>query len=217
MKIGTDGVLLGAWTEVKGANRILDVGTGSGIIALIMAQRSGAEVDAVEIDPGSARQADENFRLSFWPNRLHLVESSFQDFSSSTSSLYDLIVSNPPYFSRSLKSPNHLRTRSRHDDLLPASHLFEGAYHILSPQGKISVIIPCLSEKSWIKSATESNYSISRKMIVYPKLNKQANRCLLEFSRSSSQVEESDLTILDSDGSYTKEYKELTKDFYLAF
>ncbi len=118
MKIGTDAVLLGAWSNVENASRILDVGTGSGIIALMLAQRSNTLVDAIEIDKNSARQAVDNFKLSVWENKLQVYNTSFQTFAASNTSTYDLIVSNPPFFADALKSDKSHRNLARHTDTL---------------------------------------------------------------------------------------------------
>jgi tRNA1Val (adenine37-N6)-methyltransferase len=218
MKVGTDAVLLGAWADILCARRILDAGSGTGIIAIMLAQRSKATIDAVEIDARACDQSRQNFERCSWHSRLNLIESSFQKFTAGTSQSYDLIVSNPPFFSKSLKTPDKARAVARHDDALSAADLFEGISGVLSPSGKISLIIPFLSEDEWIDQANRKRFFVSRRTQVYPKENKPQNRSLIEFSAvSSGIISVSSITILDMNGKYTDEYKELTKDFYLAF
>ena len=150
MKVGTDGVLLGAWAE--GGKRILDIGTGTGLIALMMAQRFPAStIDAIEIDSDAASQAVDNVKLSSFSNIVHVMNGSFQDFASSMpSKQYDSIVSNPPFFNNSLKNPDEARMLARHTDTLSFRDLFHGVEKLLMDDGVFSAIIPATEKTSFI-------------------------------------------------------------------
>lgn len=217
MKVGTDGVLLGAWADVSHAQTILDVGTGTGIIALMLAQRSSAQIHAVEIDEGAARQAQENVDKSPWSNRVTVYHTSFQEFAQRASTTYDLIVSNPPYFIKSLPSPQLERTVARHNELLPHNELLEGIDMLLSPNGRFVGIFPYVEGNVFVAQAVNYNLFCIKRLSVEGKEGAPIKRLLLEFARSPQSLEESTLAIRDSRDEYTLEYIELTKDFYLAF
>ena len=142
MKVSTDGVLLGAWTQCEGAQRVLDIGTGTGLLALMIAQRCQARIDAVEIDPDACEQAKENFQSSPWSERLQLVAMSFQAFCKTNPEPYELILSNPPYFSNSLRSADEKRNTARHNSTLLPKELITGVEALLKDQGICSLILP---------------------------------------------------------------------------
>ena len=155
MRVGTDGVLLGAWCDSAPAGgRMLDVGTGTGVIALILAQRNpSARIDAVEIDEGSCLDAEGNFAASPWADRLTLYRRPFADFAAGCTVRYDRIVSNPPYFVASLKSPDPARTAARHAESLSYADLAAGAARLLVPSGRLSVILPAETACDFAASA----------------------------------------------------------------
>lgn len=218
MKVGTDGVLLGAWATIgDNVNRILDIGTGTGIVALMLAQRSIAQIDAVEIDESSAKQAKANFELSQWANRLAVHQTDFQSYSKSCVLKYDLVVSNPPYFSRSLKSPELARTLVRHTDLLPHNQLLEGVSLVLSATGSFCAVFPYTEGNVFVAIAATHGLYCNRRLNIYSIPGKPVIRVLLEFSFSRGLMEEQDIYIHNKEGHYTEAYKNLTKDFYLAF
>ena len=142
MKVGTDGVLLGAWAGTESCSRILDVGTGTGLIALMLAQRSKAVVDAIDIDADACLQAQENAESSLFAGRINVFHSDLVDFAQASTHLYDLIVSNPPYFVDSLKCPNLQRNTARHTDTLTLEDLLQYSRKLLAPQGRIALILP---------------------------------------------------------------------------
>jgi tRNA1Val (adenine37-N6)-methyltransferase len=217
MKIGTDAVLLGSWVEINEESSILDVGTGAGILALMMAQRSEAMIDAVEIDSASAAQAARNITQSPWPERIRLHAISFQDFAKNQIPLYDLIISNPPYFTNSLKPPNTGRSIARHDDSLPVSVFMEGVGKSLSDSGKLAIIIPNEAGNSWTSEASLYNLKPSRMASVIPRQGKSANRLMVEFRKHGTPLkQEEEIIIRDASGRYTDIYKNLTYDFYLG-
>ena len=217
MKVGTDGVLLGAWIGLGGVSTALDIGTGSGVIALMIAQRCNAVVDAVEIDSDSANQAKSNFDSSPWKNRVTVYNMSFQNFYAVTKTKYDLIVSNPPYFSNSLKSAFQKRNIARHVDELPYHQLIEGVAKLLGNNGKFCAVFPYTEGNVFIAQAANAELFCTRKTNVYSHPHKPVLRLLLEFSFMKEKLVENELSIHNLEGNYSDDYKKLTKDFYLAF
>jgi len=218
MKVGTDGVLLGAWADVSGASSILDVGSGSGLIALMMAQRTeSAKIFAVEIDRQASDQSKENYARSPWNDRLIPVNDSFQHFAQTTSQRFDLIISNPPFFSNSLKAAGQERTDARHDDSLPHPALLHHSSVLLNEHGKLAVIIPFDICSSFISAAAAENLFCIRKTLVSSKPGQAFIRALLEFSKKPHPVEKTNFVIYTGANDYSAEYKNLTKDFYLNF
>ena len=215
MKVGIDGVLLGVWTEIGTAKRILDVGTGTGLIALMLAQRSCSDIIAIDIDAPAVLQARENVRNSPWSERVEVCESSLQDFTSS-SRPFDLIVSNPPYFVNSMKSPSESRATARHADTLTHEELIENAINLLNPQGRLCIILPVNEGLQCVKFALSCGLCCSKQVMVYPKPDVAAKRLLLEFSMQKTDTVISELTIETGERHhYSPEFSELAKDFYL--
>ena len=216
MKVGTDGVLIGAWVSVQPDDRaILDIGTGTGLIALMLAQRSPeAKVVGVEIDPESVAQACENVDRSPWSDRVEIVESAVQDFSSDER--FDLIVSNPPYFVDSQKCPDEGRNKARHTDTLSFAELMHSAARLLKPEGRFAVIVPAEAALSVIAAGS---LHLVRRCDVRSKPTGQPKRVMLEFSpRFGGAAVRESLTIGDGTaGGYSPEYRALTRDFYLKF
>ena len=218
MRVNTDGVLLGAWADVSGVQRILDVGTGTGVIALMVAQRSpNAMVDAVEIDPPSAEEAAGNAARSPWANRIRVVCTSFQDFASCAEFRYDLIVSNPPYFNRSLKPSDGRRTITRHTDTLPTPALLEGATKLMLPGGRFCGIFPYAEGNVFIAKASHYGLFCSKKLNILSKPGGRTLRMLVQLEAERMATAESSLCIHTVDGSFSKEYRSLTSEFYIAF
>jgi tRNA1Val (adenine37-N6)-methyltransferase len=216
MKVGIDSVLLGAWTETGTAANILDVGTGTGLLALMMAQRSDAFITAVEIDQPAANEAIANINNSPWKNRIELVNTSFQHFCDTSRAKFDLIISNPPYFSNSSKPGDPRRKDARHDDQLPFSDLIDGSLRILTETGTLSVILPVAEAEQFLNLARDKGLYLFRSTRIRHRPGKPPHRRLLQFSTTSRELEKSFLTI-QNQNDYTYGYKQLTKDFYLAF
>lgn len=215
MKVGTDGVLLGAWIHTGDSRHILDVGTGTGLIAIMLAQKSAALIDAVEIDSDAVLQAIENVRMCPWKERIEVINDSFQNFSVLCSKKYDLVISNPPYFKDSLRPPDNKRSHARHNDMLDFRELILNTAGILSPDGRLAVIIPFESLDGFIAEAHFSGLYPQRICRVRPVIAKPPSRALAEFGmRVGLMPVLSEITIRDGSG-YTDEYKNLTKDFYL--
>lgn len=220
MKVGTDGVLLGAWTNTDNAYRILDIGTGTGLIALMLAQRSSATIVAVDAEENACNQAAINFNDSPWKERLSIIHSKIQDYQSGEK--FDLIVSNPPYFTGYYSSDDLSRDIARSADvLLPFEDLIAAAKRLLTEDGRLSLILPADQQEKFVAIALENGFANSRCTKVRTKSDKDPKRVLLEFvySENENELQSSELVIqADDDGRvYTKEYIKLTKDFYLAF
>jgi len=218
MKIGTDGCLLGAWADINNAANILDIGTGSGVIALMLAQRSRAHIDAVEIDDGAFLQACENFGKSPWSDRLKCFHSPVQDFVKTCKKKYDLIVCCPPYFVNSLKAGDKKRNLARHTDTLSFEELLSVATRLLLPGGRFSTIIPYDIVKIFCDHALIEGFFPVKITQALPKEETIPIRTLIQLERSRKSCQTDTIAILDKAGKvFTEEYKELTKEFYLNF
>jgi len=234
MRVNTDGVLLGAWCGMPSDEgcRVLDVGSGTGVIALMAAQRLASsgkkrfDVDAVEIDAPSCVQAERNFTSSAWKGKLSVYLCGFQEYVPDSHCKYDLIVSNPPYFNNSLKNPSETKQMARHTDSLPYSDLIAGARALLSANGCLSVILPAEESVLFCDIAVENGFSRTRVCNVFSKEGEDSpKRVMMEFSLSGLEPGQKNteapftesLCIMDSDLQFTTGYRDLTKDFYLKF
>jgi len=218
MKTGTDGCLLGAWADVCNAQNILDIGTGSGVIALMLAQRSNAMIDAVEIDNDAYKQACENFANSPWKVRLQAIHAPLQAYVKTCPKKYDLIVSSPPYFLNSLKTTDSKRKLARHTDSLSFEELLSGTLRLLNKNGKFCVVIPSDITSLFCDIALIEGFYINRITHVEPKAGAKPLRTLLQMERLKKANLSDTIAILDKEGkSYTPDYIRLTKDFYINF
>ncbi len=218
MKVGTDAVLLGAWANVSEANSILDIGTGCGIIALMLAQRTSANIDAIDIDKSSILDAEKNIKNSNWTKRINVSNISLQDFINKNDKKYDLILSNPPFFNNSLKPPDKKRKLAKHTDSLPFETLVYSVKKLLNKNGRFCLILPMNEFQIFKNIILIEDLFINNITFVKPKKSKEINRVLAEISFSEkSRNKINELCIRNEDNSFTGEYKELTKDFYLAF
>lgn len=216
MKVGTDGVLLGAWTNIKNGNT-LDIGTGTGLIAIMLAQRNqNTIIDAIEIDSDAFKEAKINIDSCVWSNRIKCHNTAIQDFQPQKK--YDTIISNPPFFIDSTKASLNNRNSARHTDNLSYEDLINSAVLHLKSDGIFSLILPITESKIFSDLAKKKKLFISKKCIVNPNPTKQAKRVLLEFSFTKKKITEEELTIeTETRHHYTKEYISLTQDFYLKF
>ena len=217
MKIGTDGVLLGAWVPIKESiTSILDIGTGTGVIALMAAQRSSAKViDALEIDADAYEQAVENFEESFWGDRLFCYHASFQEFVEEIEDTYDLLISNPPFYVEDYKSSNIKRDIARFEDALPFEHLLIGGARLLSDQGQFALILPYKEEERVLAIAEQVDLFPQKITRVKGTLSSEVKRSLLLLGKVQQSFETDELVIENSRHEYTDAYINLTKDFYL--
>lgn len=213
--MGTDGVLLGACADISGAGKILDIGTGTGLIALMLAQRCGAEITTIEPDRESFLQACSNVEKSRWADRIKVVNTFIQDFAR-YSSKYDLIVSNPPFFSDSLKNPDEGKAAARHNIMINNKELLSGASTLMAEEGKFQVIMPYAEGNILIAEACKHGLYCNKIIKIRPLPTSEIRRLILTFSRERSSVHESFLTIEHGKRhEFTEEYKKLTRDFYL--
>jgi tRNA1Val (adenine37-N6)-methyltransferase len=218
MKVGTDAVLLGAWASNGRAKNILDIGTGSGLLALMMAQRNpDAGILGIDIHKASVAEANENFSISPWAERLSSREISLQEYTDLAEEAYDLIISNPPFFIDSLLPDTHNKTIAHHNGELPHEVIASSAVKLLIEEGSLSMVLPVESHDLFCKHAANNGLCLKRKMIITPVKGKLANRILSEWGRKESKTQTCKLCIRDTSGAYTDEYIKLTKDFYLAY
>lgn len=217
MKVGTDGVLLGAWASVEEAKTILDIGTGTGVIALMLAQRTkNAEIHGVEIDEASYLQTEENFSNSPWKERMRVFNMPIQEFAEATEQRYDLIVSNPPFFTGGTLSNNSNKQSVRHTIKLPHGDLLQSVRKLLVKKGKFCVVLPYLEGLRFKEMAQSAGLFCNKVTGVKPNMHKQVERLLLEFSYQPKEYQYTELSIAKSESSeWTEEYKKLTADFYL--
>jgi tRNA1Val (adenine37-N6)-methyltransferase len=219
MKVGTDSILLGAWTNVENAERILDIGTGTGVIALMLAQKSNATIDAIEIDRNSYLEAEGNIKNSKWKERINVNNIALQDFIKITDTKkYDVIVCNPPYFINSLKSKMSERNLARHNISLNYTDLISAVSELISVKGRFYVIIPYIENGIFISEALKYSIYSNKKLYIQPKENSKLKRLLIEFSKVEKPCEENTLIIENEQRHhYTNDYKELTNEYYLSF
>jgi tRNA1Val (adenine37-N6)-methyltransferase len=214
-KVGTDGVLLGAYADVKGAKKILDIGTGTGLIALMAAQRCEAEIVAIEPDHDSYEQACGNIEGSKWSIRVKVENTSLQGFKPSGTK-FDLIVSNPPFFSGSLRNPDPGKAAARHDVNLTSAELFEGVIRLMAEGARLQVIMPYVEGTILIAEAQEYGLYCNNILKIKPLPTSEVKRLILTFSKHQLKAKESFLTIEHGPRhEFTEEYIILTKDFYL--
>jgi len=218
MKVGTEGILLGAWVGVENCNTILDIGTGTGLIALMLAQRSKAQITAIEIEENAAIEAKQNVEKSDWSNRIDVQNISFQTFAENASTQFDVIVSNPPFFSNNLKAKTSERNLARHNDSLPFSELISYSVKLLSSAGKLAVVLPLEPASEFEKLAYKNGLFLLRETEIRPNEKKATNRVLMEFGKKEAVLQKDCLTIYnDGDSDYSEDFIALTKAFYLRF
>jgi len=215
-KVGTDGVLLGAVADMPVSGNILDVGTGTGLIALMAAQRCDCRITAIEPDHDSFLQASENVASSRWAKRIDLIESALNDFLSSTDQKFDLIISNPPYFINSLKNQDAAKTLTRHADSLTSSDLLSSSAALLAENGSLEIIMPYTEGTVFIAGASEWGLYCNRIIKVKGTPKGEVIRLIMKFEKTKRPLYEKFITIETGiRHQYTNEYKEVTADFYL--
>ena len=238
MKVGTDGVLLGAWARVEHCNHILDMGTGTGLVAIMAAQRSEAHIVAIDLDADAVAQATENVAASPWGNRIQVLEADAREIESGCEmihcaqhdtnggdpkahlsfpnfSLFDAILCNPPFFENSLKCPDSARTMARHTDTLSFDELARSAARLLTPEGELSVVIPYDRAHDMTISAACCGLFATRKTLVVPVEGGKPKRILMAFNREGTSHTPETLFIQDKQRQYTTEYIRLVEEFYL--
>ncbi|MBO7084277.1 MAG: methyltransferase [Bacteroidales bacterium] len=216
MKVGTDAVLLGAWVEVKPSDWVLDIGTGCGVLPLMLAQKGIAKVHAVDLDEASALEAAENFQASQWSRQLFAFHADIRKFTMQCA--YDLIISNPPFFINSFKCDADRRNQARHTDTsLTFNDLITSVRRLLKPEGRFALVLPERESHDFIPLAEQANLFLFRKENIIPIEGKTPNRVNLELRYGKPEtVLVSNLIIRHEDGSFTDNYQERVRDFYLG-
>lgn len=217
MKIGTDGVLLGAWTSIKhNPFNVLDIGAGTGLLSLMIAQRSNAEqIEAIEIDDDAFEQCVENFENSPWNDRLFCFHASLLEYVEAVDEKFDLIICNPPFYSEDYKTQSKSRNLARFSDAMPMEHIVFAVIHFLSKKGRFSIVLPHRKEKEFIEEASLIGLFPNRILRVKGNAESEIKRSLIEFSYQETDINISELIIETSRDNYTQDYINLTKDFYL--
>ncbi len=217
MKVGTDGVLLGAWADVAGARRVLDAGCGSGLIALMVAQRnSEAHITAIDIDEGAINQSNINVATSPWSERIEVLLADLRTYS--LDEHYDHIVSNPPFFNEALFSPNEQRAVARHSLTLSYDDIVVAAMRLLRPGGRLSLVLPA-AEAALFRRVAFGRMWLRRQLNIFTHMGDMPKRVLMEFELSSEPImpKVDDLSVYDTGGEYSEKYRRLTEEYYLKF
>ena len=214
MKVGTDAVLLGAWTSIANACRILDIGTGSGIIALMLAQRTSHEttINAIEPDHDSAQQAVKNVIHSPWAKKVVISETSLQNFHSPHQ--FDLIITNPPFFLNSQLPPSAKRSKARHTHSLSYQELIHATKQLLTPQGRLSIVLPTVEGLHFQELARAENLYVIRQLSFFSRQGKSQERWLFEFSFTQQQIEKETLILHETGEAWSESYQQITREFY---
>lgn len=217
MKVNTDGVLLGAWANIDGVDSVLDVGTGTGLVALMIAQRNNKSfVTGIDIDEHAVIDATENIRKSPWPDRISVQHIAFQDFAETYPGKFNLIISNPPFFSNSVKNANARLSMARHNHLLPFADMISGTLRLLDEKGHLSIILPVDEADLFIGLAAKNGLFLRRLASVKPFPDKEPNRSLMEFSFLNCETERTVFSVYDEKKvNYSQEFMLLVRDFYL--
>ena len=216
MKVGTDAILLGRWVEVKPTDIVLDIGTGCGLLPLMLSQKGVAHVDAVDIDKASIEEATINFEASQWRDHLRAYCTDIVDFK--TEKQYDLIVSNPPFFNRFSKCDSDRKSRARHNDAgLSYATLCREACRLLKPDGRMAVVLPYDVSDVFLEAAEKAGLYLHKRMTIVPIEGREPNRVNLEIAFSKNVVvQEETFVIRDAEMRFTAQYKEFLKDYYLG-
>lgn len=216
-KVGTDGVLLGASADIDGVKTILDVGTGTGLISIMLAQRCDAAIIAIEPDDNSFIQSCENVNICKWHNRINVEHTRFQDFNPESGE-FDMVVMNPPYFNNSIKNPDPHKSAARHNDYLTTDDILSNTSRLLKEDGHLQVIMPFVEGNVFIAEANKYGFYCNRILKIKPTPSSEIRRLILTFNRFQEKATESFLTIEHGKRhEFTEEYINLTKDFYLKF
>ena len=216
MKVGTDGVLLGAWVDPKKSNTILDIGCGTGVISLMLAQKSNAKITALEIEENAAQEAKENIQQSPWPTQIMIEHQSFQDYlKNPTQKHFDLIVSNPPFFDANQNKGK--RSLAREKANLPYSTLLHGCSRLLTEEGRLCVIVPSHQKNDFIQLSEENGLFTNEITYVQGHSNAAVKRLLIQLGKKSTLLKENRLIIEEERNEYTEDYRNLLKDYLLIF
>ena len=216
MKVGTDAILLGRWTEVKPTDVVLDIGTGCGLLPLMLSQKGVSQVDAVDIDAASIEEATINFEASQWRDQLQAYCIDIVDFQPNKK--YDLIVSNPPFFNRFSKCDSVRKSRARHNDAgLSYATICQVVRRVLKPDGRLSVVLPFDMSVEFLKTTENHGIFLHKRMTIIPIEGKEPNRVNLELGFAQNVgIQEEAFVIRDANNQFTSQYREFLKDYYLG-
>ena len=218
MKIGTDGILIGAWVNISKKFKALDIGSGTGIISIMLCQRNlNLELDSIELSPSAIMDAKINIENCNWSDRIKLFHQSLKDFH--PNSKYDLIVSNPPYFKKSLQPSNSERSKARHQNDLKLEDILKFSNQNLTKDGSLNIILPFEQKSEAIEIAKKHGLNSVKECAVYPKPDKAPHRILIEFSKNENKQIIKESLVIEKAGrhNYSEDYKKLTREFYTIF
>ena len=218
MRVGTDAVLFAQWVDLTSSDNALDIGTGSGVIPLILAQKGVGSVDAVELDADSYEEAKLNFNISVYSDKLSVVQSDVRNYADNIEKKYDLIVSNPPYYASDVKPIKEKKVMARHVSTLSFKDLLVAAKKMMKEDARFALVLPFYESRLFIKEAESLGFYLQKEFLISPIEGKDPNRVNMQFVLNEVENVETELfTIRNKDYSYTDEYKEFLKDFYLDF
>ncbi|MGV3586729.1 MAG: tRNA1(Val) (adenine(37)-N6)-methyltransferase [Adhaeribacter sp.] len=218
MKVCTDSCILGAYTPVAEAQTMLDIGTGTGLLALMAAQRSTAQINAIEIDAAAATQAQENINSSPWADRIKVYQQSLQEFSDTNQQLFDLIICNPPFYAASHLSPDQARNVAMHSQELSLTEIVNFCRRFLSPTGKLFILLPPTESRHFASLAQAENLYLISVLHIFTSTKGKYIRTIQGFGREQiTAVPEESLFIRNADNTYTTAFQELLRDYYLIF
>ena len=216
MKIGTDAILLGRWTEVSENDDVLDIGTGCGLIPLMLAQKGIKSADAVELDNDSYEEAAQNFSNSAWNSRLSAIHDDIKHYSEVCEKKYDLVVSNPPFYFGDNIPEKTKKGLARHTNTLSYNDLLSSVKKLMKPYGRFSLVLPAIESKTFLKDAENQGFFLKKELLIVPIEGKEPNRINMQLVVNQVDKTESETFILrNTDHSFTKEYKDFLKDYYL--
>lgn len=216
MKVCTDSCILGSWVNAKTEKRILDIGTGTGLLALMLAQRYPVPVDAVEINEAAAKQASENVRNSPWPDRITVFHDRIQAFQNTTPYQYDLIISNPPFYANHLTTRHVARNQAIHNRDLPLDALMQSTKKLLSKHGNFYVLLPEKEGRDFEKLAGQYQLFINEKLLIRDKQESNVLRVILKIQQMKVELLEHSLCIKNPNGDYSHEFQRLLQPYYLS-
>lgn len=215
MKIGTDAILLSRWVEVNPDDEVLDIGTGCGLIPLMLSQKGIRHADAVEIDNDSFEEASLNFRNSAWAKQLTAYHEDVRIFADRKAEKYDLIVSNPPFFFGDNVPQKTKKSLARHTNTLSYNDLLVAVRKMLKPQGRFALVLPAVEAVTFLKIASENGFFLQKEMKIIPIEGKECNRVNMQLVKYQTDTQEENFVLRHHDHNFTKEYKEFLKDYYL--
>jgi len=217
MKVGMDSILLGIWTDATRTERVLDIGSGSGILSLLLATKTKAKIDAIDLDPDSVAEAKTNFSVSPFYYRIKAIAKNFITFSEETLTKYDLIISNPPFFVNGSKPDLPKKKQARHGDSLSYGQLLEGVVRILQPDGRFSLVLPYNESSIFLNLANSKGFILQKQLLIFPVRGLQPNRINMELGTNHSKnLITQKLVIREEDRSFTEEYERFVQEWVIG-